>query len=176
MANVNLLPPELGPKASVLKVVVLIKKAVTGFLFVFLILGVAAIAFTYYLNLQLKKSTNSQEALKVSIRSLEQTEQKLYLVKDRLSKIKSVLALNTSAKELETLDQITSADTSGINMTGIEVTAGKINVTGSAVSSDILGAYIDTILANPVYKTIKLAGFTYNPKSGYSFGLDIVTK
>lgn len=176
MANVNLLPPDLGPKASVLRISVLLKKLVTVALFVFCFFSVLTIGYIYFLNFQVKKSNLNQEALKTSIKSLEQTEQKLFLIKDRLAKIKNLLVLETTVKEVENANQILIDSGFGVELTGVEVFPGKVSLTGNVNSSVVLGDFMDKLLHNYSYKTLKLTAFSYNPKLGYSFGFDILTK
>ena len=88
---INLLPTDLSPKGPVIKLAKSLKNiAIAGFV-VFIISLVSLIVFLLFISTNLSSSTARQEQLKTSIKSLEQTEQRLVMVKDRLKYTKQVL-------------------------------------------------------------------------------------
>jgi hypothetical protein len=176
MTNINLLPSDLGPKASVLKIAALVKKVETAALAIFCIFILLTVGYVYYLNAQLTKSNAKQAALQTSIKSLEQTEQKLFLVKDRLAKIRSVQADAGVDQEFADIGKNLIGNVGGVTFKRIDTAPGKAEIVGSAQTSAQLGTFLDLVLTNPLYKKVQLTAFSYIPASGYSFGLEVAVQ
>ena len=92
MANINLLPTELKPKGQILKASKLLKKVSLVALLVFIVFAVLVFGSLIFLSTSIKSSQSNQEDLKSKVKALEQTEQRLVLVKDRLKKIAKVFS------------------------------------------------------------------------------------
>lgn len=173
MAKINLLPTDLGPKASVLKLANLGKKLAVIISLSFLIFGLLLVGYILFLNLELKSSSGRETNLKNSITSLKSTEQSLYLLKERLNKIKTLLEKDTEGGAFETTKSLSYP---GITFTQIAVTGSKIEISASSQDSAAVGAFLNNILVNESYEDIKLTSFSLNPKLGYVFGLELVTQ
>lgn len=175
MAKINLLPADLGPKASVLKLANLGKKVAVIISLSFLIFGILLGGYIIFLNLELRNSNSKQTSLKTSISSLQSTEQSLYLLKERIGKIRLLL---TKEPETSVFESTNNAlfNISGINFTHILVSADKTTVSGNSQSTSALSTFFAGVLASETYKTAKLTTFSFNPKLGYVFGLELNTK
>lgn len=176
MVNINLLPPDLGPKASVLRLAAVLKKTIVGALTLFCFFSVLTIAYIVFLDIRIKKVGTENEVLKKSIKSLEQTEQKLFLVKDRLGIIKSLSGGQEKEAGFGGFERILTEGMSGVSLVQINALPGKIEVSGGFSLSRALGSFLEGILVNPDYKTVDLTSFSYNPVSGYSFELEVSIK
>jgi len=176
MANINLLPSDLGPKASVLRLAALLKRLTVAALAIFCVFSVLTIAYVVFLNTQIKKVSAEGEVLQRSIKALEETEQKLFLVKDRLASIKSLTGVQTLEAGFGDFERILTSGDSGVSLTKISASPGEIRIWGATFTSRPLGDFLEEVLVNPDYKTVNLAMFAYNPATGYTFELGVSTK
>ncbi len=175
MAKINLLPPDLGPNASVLKLLNLTKKISAIIGLVFIIFGILFAGYIFFLQTEIKSSIKRSDNLKSSITTLNKTEQGLYLLKDRVGKIKSLLTKETQDESL-----IGSKDlllgSAGISFSKVETSQGKITISASSLTSGLLSDFFETVIADIDYKSINLTSFSFNSKTGYVFDLDINLK
>lgn len=175
MAKINLLPPDLGPNASVLKFLNAVKKAATVFSLIFFIFGVLLVGYILFLRIELKSSAQTTEGLKDAISNLKSTEQSLYLLKERTDKIGKLLASEIQESPLGNLSDVLLSET-GVKLTQILVSPGKISVSAGSQDITSLGRFFESIISDENYKNIKLMSFSYNPKTGYAFSLDLNLK
>jgi len=176
MANINLLPPDLGPKASVLRLSASLKKLTTLALVIFCVFGTATGVYIFWLNTRIKQVQASNEVLKTTLKSLAETEQGLFLVKDRLAKIKALTGQSDKQDPLVGFEQILGAVSPDVSLTEVKAASGELSLSGSCTSGEALGRFWQGILTNPEYKTVELENFSFNPKSGYLFELRIASR
>jgi hypothetical protein len=175
MAKINLLPPDLGPSASVLKFINFAKKITIILGLIFFVCGTLLVGYILVLKMEVQASVKRSDGLKSSISAFKQTEQSLYLLKERIGKVKSLFAKETSDQSLASSSSLFVSH-SGINLTQATTSQGKISVSGSSQSTSSLGNFFESIIANDSYANIKLTSFIFNPKTGYVFSLDFSLK
>lgn len=175
MAKINLLPPDLGPNASVLRLLNLAKKAAIVISIMFFIFGTLLIGYILFLRIEIQASAKRTEGLKSSITALKGTEQGLYLLKERVDKIKNLLISQTQEQSLTSSGGIL-LNHPGINLTQVLTSTDKITIFASSLSSNDLNNFFESILSDNNYKNISLASFLFNPKTGYIFSLDLNLK
>src|SRR3989344_2426496 len=106
--KINLLPGDLAPKASVLKLANALKKlSLLGFA-LFLVGTLGGVAFFIYLTTEVESLRTSQEQPKKTISSLEQTEQRIILVRDRVQKAEKIITTAPTEKRLQALTALVS--------------------------------------------------------------------
>ena len=176
MANINLLPSDLGPKASVTKLAGALKRITIGGLIIFCFIVFLAIGYLIYLDLESRKVAANNESLQKSIKSLEKTEQKLFLIKNRLSLIKGLKNEQALTSELDGLTQILGGPDNGLAITRVETTVGFIKTFGTSSTLQGFENFLEEVLVNPDYKTVTLKSLSFNQISGISFELEILTK
>jgi len=167
MPAINLLPTDLSPKSSVARVSQVIKNIGIVALVVVVISALGLIGFFTYISFQLRSSTSNQEQLKANIQSLEQTEQRLVLTRDRLNNAKKVLANETAAGALEDIASLFSVLPAGVQIREADISASKTEMSLVANSSSGLAQTLASILATDYYENIKLSSFAFNSNVGY---------
>jgi len=106
------------------------------------------------LNRSLSGTKQRQESLKTSIKALEQTEQRLVLVKDRLDKAESVISLaNTSEEELA-LQQILSLIPDGVVFLKSSLSTEAIEVEVRAQDSITLSRLLSVLVPGNMLRPI----------------------
>lgn len=173
--EINLLPPDLGANALILRLLNLAKKAAVVIGLTFFIFGTLFVGYIVFLRIQIQASAKRAEGLKSSITALKSTEQSLYLLRERVDKIKNLLVKKTQAEPL------TASGSVLINHPGatlIQATSslGKINIAAGSQKTGDLITFFESVISNNNYQSIKLMSFSYNPKTGYLFNLELNLK
>lgn len=176
MSAINLLPEELSPARSIIKIANYVKKIYIPVFAVFLISVAVMLGVIIILNNNLKNIKDRQEILTTSIKSLEKTERGILFLKERLSKIKGIMADDTSKSDFTVNVQDILSRSQGVTITEIKAVPKKINLTVKASISDEIEIFLSQILENPLFKEIKLSEFSFSPINGYSFALELTTK
>ncbi|MEJ2347580.1 MAG: hypothetical protein P8Y17_00055 [Patescibacteria group bacterium] len=167
MPRINLLPKDLSPKSSIARASQIIKKIGIVSLVAVVISALGLIAFFTYISFQLRNSNTRQEQLKTNIKSLEQTEQRFVLTKDRLDNAKKVLGEETAAGALEDLTSLFTALPGGVEIREAQISSAKTELSLVAKSSSGLAQTLAAILATDYYKQKKLSSFAFNTNVGY---------
>lgn len=167
MPAINLVPPELKPKRSILALANLLKRtAIVGFSIFLTSLFVSVGGFLLVSN-QLNRSFSHQENLKNSIEALEETEKRLVLVQDRLERANTVLAAATASEEIRVLENAVQTLPAGVSFLKAELTPSKAQFTISAATSSALSQFFASLLASGTFNRIELVSFTYSGELGY---------
>lgn len=134
---------------------------------VFIVLVVISFSYLFILSTQITSSNTTQGSLKTSISSLESTEQRVVLMKDRISKI------NALTKEEDTQELIGAFEsiTKQVPITAVLI-AGEVTDEASKISylmpsSSSLVELMAVVSANEDYEIVLLKAFSYTPSSGY---------
>ena len=167
MAEINLLPKDLSPNRGSYKFVIFIRKATLYVAGIFLFTALLSVIFIVYLTSQLNASIVRQTSLKQKIQALQQTEQKLFLIKDRADKIKLALADANVADSLTTINKTLAnlPDNVSINDVTISSTKGEFSVISK--DSVTMAAFLNAIVVSGIYKQLTLTGFVFTPTNGY---------
>ena len=167
MPAINLLPKDLTPKEGVVKVADLIKKIVTiGFTGLIVSL-IVLIASYFYINEKIKEAQKRQENIKIEISALEQTEVRLVLVKDRLQKAETILALDTAKEEINKLDLLFDLLPSGAEINETDVSLNGTTLIIHTDNSAILSEFLAKIVSSGIYSGIGLHSLQYNQFTGF---------
>lgn len=175
MAKINLLPPDLGANASVLRLLNLAKKAAVVIGLMFFIFGTLFVGYIVFLRIQIRASAKRAEGLKSSISALSQTEQSLFLLKERVAKIQSLFSTETQENSL-TVSSDMLLNHPGITLNQAATSLGKISISGSSQTTGDIESFFERLIPDDNYKNIKLTSFSFSPETGYSFGLEFDLK
>lgn len=167
MAKINLLPVELSPSKGSSKLALIIKKITFYAGGIFLLGALAAIALIFFLTSQLKTSLAKEDSLKQNIASLQKTEQQLFIIKDRISKIKQAESGSLADASFVKVDSILSNLPPNLSVNSIEIDSTKTKF--SVLSKDSLGmaSFLNNLINSGVFKNLTLNNFTFMPDQGY---------
>ena len=156
------------PARSVKLVRIINKVSILGVILLILSSVSAIILFLLFSN-ELKKVDNSVTSLKNEISSLEKSEQKLYLVKDKLGKIAYVKSLSSAEDDLiqfkDLNESLSFASDSGF--TQVDIGSKKTEVSLLSSNSDALSEVLNTLANLTNYRKIILSSLGFNPSSGF---------
>ena len=170
----NLLPPDLTPREEIIKISNFIKRiSVVGYSVVLISAAIFVGAF-FVLSNQLKTSISEQENWKVQISSLEETEQRLVLIKDRLEKVSKILKSATAADEIESLSQTQSILPEGVILREAKLSTGNSEMRLLTQNSSSTAQLLAKLLASGIYKKVELKALDFNQTVGFSLELNLI--
>ena len=176
MADINLLPIDLAASGPMNKTARRLKSLSFLALSLFLISVFTLIGYFYYLTTEIKKSEKRQEVMINTIKSLENTEQKYFLLKERIGKIKTVLAMESSDNNIANAEYLITSLSSDVVINAIQVGYKKINGSFVFKDSSQLSDFLEFLLQNDEFRQVKLKSIQYDPKTGYSLDLELESK
>lgn len=169
MRNFNLLPPELAPKTSYIKLARSLKNfALIGYSFL-LVLLIASFASFVLLTKSIDTVRDKEGQLKTSIKALRETEQRLILIQDRLDKAKVILAKENAGNEIAAFNNFILDLPEGISFTGGNISSRSFDVSLVARSSSDLTRLLSYMYATEDFQSITLDAFNYSGEGAYGF-------
>lgn len=169
---INLLPQEFLPEKGVVKLADILKTLAVVLLTLLILSSLASIALLFYLNKQLADQKSQVERLKTNISVLSENEQKLFLIKDRLAKIKS-LSKSQTEENFSKIDQLVSSLPQQFIYSGGEIDRLGAKITGTANNSTALAEFLTGIEVDADFKQVVIKNLNLAPGIGYSIGLDL---
>jgi len=167
MARINLLPIDLTPKKSILRLAGALTKLSYMGIAIFII-SVLTISGLYIINLTKINSIKKEEEVLInSVREYEQTEQQVVLAKDRMGKIDQIWEKNTAQNHIDVFQKLLSSITGGVTLKSIEITGSKTTISIDTNSSSSVSSFLGTLVSSNLYKSIQLTNFSFNPNYGY---------
>ena len=167
--KINLIPSDLVVPAKVKSLVNLFNKinlilVVVLFFVLFIFVGLYLYLSTEFNNVNL-----SVNDLKTEISFLEQNEQKLILIKDRLVKIRKVQTLASINESLLTFKNLESSliDLSDFELGEILVNSSKVEVSVKTTNLKSLSYFFDQIDIIKNFKNISLVNLSFNTIKGF---------
>ena len=172
-SKINLLPGDLAPKASVLKLANTLKKlSFLGFS-LFIVATLGAVAFFIYLKTEVGSLRSSQEQSKKTISSLEKTEQRIVLVRDRVQKAERIIKTAPTEKRLQALTTLVLRFPKNVIFTSVEILPERLDLTILAPDSSILKETMSSFADSDLFKKVDMISLGLNPKSGYIVNLQL---
>ncbi len=171
MGEINLLPEELKPKSSYIKLSSFLKKfALLGVIILLFFLS-ASLGVGIFLDKRISVSLKNQESLKNKIKALEKTEQRIVLVKDRLEKIKSLKSKSNANDELDRLNVLSKLFPEGTNVKEVNINVDELSISVLADNLDDIALYLANVITSKEFNKVILKSLEFNLKEGYSVKL-----
>jgi Tfp pilus assembly protein PilN len=167
MAEINLLPLDLSPARRIFKLADNLKRLSYVILGAFLLVGTLGVVYIVFLRIQINSSVNKQEQLIKSIAGLESTEQKLYLTKDRIKKIKPILSDTKKADTFGSMSAILLSLPGDVTPYSLEVDNNRSRFSVVSKSSIAMADFFNSLVINGGYKKLDLVSFIFTPDKGY---------
>lgn len=112
-------------------------------------------------------SSSSTDKLENDIKALQSTEQKMVLIRDRLSKASSILATASANDESLSFTGINATLPEGIVIQNSKLSPSEFTLSVKADSSQQIGEFIRSLVNSKKYAQIDLISMTFNAKDRY---------
>lgn len=164
--NLNLLPQEYSVKSG-LGAYARLARTLTIILSTFFsVFVLGAIAFFLVSSYTLRQTTAEIEILKSQIKSRQDTELRLALLKDRLAKVKIALSQGSTYRTIEKIEPLLN------NLSDASV--GELNIDSQKIEASVafssflgLSNFFQNLYSMDSFKSIVMTSFGYNPITGY---------
>lgn len=170
---INLLPKGLAKESSSVKFAESAKKISQAGLILFIFFLIAGIAYLFFLSSQVNSSNAVQDQLKVAIRSLEDTEQRVVLIKDRVEKSAFALSEPSASLSVVSFEAFSSNLPAGVNLVETRITGEKTDASFLTRSSSDLVQLMAAITSSDFYERVELESFGFTPAAGYLMTINL---
>lgn len=170
--KINLLPTDLGPGGETVRIARVLNKSAmyTGALFLFL--GLLGVVYILFQSNQIRLANDRIDGIKKNIETLQSTEQKLFLVKDRIQKAKIVYSDKNAQDLIAKLGAALSNLPTDVTIDEADVDPSSAKFAIVSKSSLGMASFLNTFTATSGFKQIVLKGFTFTPGNGYKLNLE----
>ncbi len=174
--SINLLPVDLAPTGSIAKIANTLRKVNVLLIIVFFTGGAIIGAILLVTSIQIRQVSLSNNKLTTNIKSLEKTEQRLVLAKDRIDKAGTILKKNFVSNEVQNLQGFYSQLPEDVVVGEVEVSEKGTDISILTTNSLSLSRLLATVVSLSIYKRVELISFNYNPSLGFISGLHLSSK
>lgn len=171
-ANLNLLPDNLYVSKSVSSTVKTLKALNVILIVIFIIFAVGVGAYFVFQKITLNSTQTTLAQLKSQIKAQEQSETKLILLKDRLSKIASIQNSSSASKNMDNLTTLLSGTSQSFEISSANVSSNKIALSLKIYSNEDLTSFISNVKSSALFGSANLSTFNYG-SGGYSLDLTL---
>jgi Tfp pilus assembly protein PilN len=167
MPEINLLPQEKKDANSGLKLNATTKKIGRVGLIIFgIAISLYGGIYLYFL-VRNQFVSSSKTELESQIQSLQPTEQKIVLLRDRISKTGKVFSSPSAATKSSLLASLSESLPDGVNITEVKILPEEFTITISASQSKQVSEFIRSMVSSGNYGRIELTSLAYSNKDRY---------
>lgn len=173
MREINLLPQEFRPKASFVKLAKTLNKIAIVSIFLLLISTFfLLVTFIFYSQKTKSLLTEKNELTKI-IKALEDSEQRVVLVKDRVEKIRKVQEIPSAVEEVEVISGVSASLPQSIVLKNASLSQDKVELSLNGTSLIDMTNFFASLISNQNLKFVKIISFNFNSETGYTTQIQI---
>lgn len=176
MTKINLLPPELTPNRSMVRLTNIITKMSYVMVIVLLITVITMFGIFITNSFKIKSLNNQQKKLVEEVKKYEQTEQQITLAKERIITIKDIWSQKNVSKSLDSVERLLSYVDTNIVIQNLLLSSTKNEISFDSVSTDSVSKFLGNVMVSDIYEKIVLKSFSFNPRVGYKISFEGVLK
>lgn len=165
--TVNLLPKELRPKKYIVKISKVLTNVALIALLVFVISAAVITGVFIVISNRLSSSQEKHEELIIQIKALEETEQKIVLMKDRLEKVNEMKSKPSASEKVDILGDVLKISEGSAVVNAATLSDKKTNVLVIVDGSLSLTKFLSGILISGGFKKIEMLSFVFEKDEGY---------
>ncbi len=174
--KLNLLPTDYALTGPVGQIIKFARPLNVILLALFLVMVVGMGGFFIFSSLSLKNLATGNDGLKKQIQAQSAAQQQMVLLKDRLSKIKTIQGIPTATQNLKDINPLLALITGNSFLSEFSVDSKKATATIVFKSNSELTSFLKAVNSNTSYSSIALGTFNYSPVAGYQVSLNFVKK
>lgn len=161
---INLLPDEFKPKKSVLNLSKKLNKFAIASLVIFFVAGVLVVVAVFLLSNRVNTAKADLDQLKSEVSALEQSEQQIILIKDRITKINQIdSGGNSLFPTVQSLKEFNDNLPNGFELVSAQVTSKQFSTEVTFESSSDLTRLLANTVSQEDYKLVRINSLRLDP-------------
>lgn len=174
--KLNLLPENLQVSKGVSKVIKVSKPLSIVSAVIFMIFSLALGAYFIFSKITLDKSQKEVDQLKAQIKAMEDSEQQLILLKDRLAKISTIKNTPNALKNIMNFDSVLANISPNSVIDEVNITSDKVNTSYKLTSNADFTTFINNLKNTEFFNYVDLLSTNFNPNDGYLVDFSLENK
>jgi hypothetical protein len=170
--TINLLPVELARGKEVNLLLARLKIASIITCSILLLTSMAGLAYVVVEKKNVDNLITTRDTLKSEVINLESSEKQLVLLKDRLQKILSYRALDTSRPQIENQKKVIDVLPADVSIVGSKLDAADAKIGLSSATLAPLREVTDRLVSEKLVSQLAVSNITYNQSTGYQVYFD----
>ncbi|MBN1168784.1 hypothetical protein JXA63_02740 [Candidatus Woesebacteria bacterium] len=176
MTKINLLPDSFRVKSSSVRTAELLKK-IYAILFVIVIIAMStSIGLFYMYKTRVGEAEERKISLERQIKALEETEQRLILVQDRLSKVQQISEIKDVNEGLGVFEFVLDNSESKIIIGNVTVGEKSIEMQVSSESTLDTFQFISMLKDSQEFSDITVLSMNFSPRQGFATNIALMKK
>lgn len=173
MADINLLPTDSGLDEAAVRLSNKLRQiSIVEFAVLFVLAAISVGSF-FLLTSRLNEAERTRDSLKTSIETLEDTETKLVLIQDRMTKARTIWGSESAMDEVTKFEEFNSELPIGVTLKKVDLFSDRTVTSLSVRDSRSLVSLVSLIRSSDEYDSVELTSIGYNPESGYEVSLSM---
>lgn len=174
MGDINLLPQQ-KKSAGGMKVSSSLRTALRfGILFLCLAVFVYAGIYLYFF-VSTRLVSNTRTNLESQIQSLESTEQKMVLLRDRIEKTGKILATENADTSSSNLISLSTSMPEGVEIQDIKMNTDGFDISVKVDKSELISEFLKLLTSSSEYQKIEMVSMGFSSKDRYFLQVKAVT-
>lgn len=174
--KLNLLPSEYGKLGTTGKILRSLRALGVISFALFFVFALGTSAFFIISTITLNGLKNDIDSLKSQVTAEQTSEQQIVLLKDRVGKIKTILAAPDATKNLSLISPYISSLSASSKVSDISIDPSKVNLALNFVNNTDLSNFLSAISKDSQFGSVRMTSFTFNDATGYSLEILAVNK
>lgn len=166
--KLNLLPPEYGTLGQLGKILRVTRALGVISMALFFVFALGVSAFFVISTININNLNSEIDSLKAQVTAQQTTEQKIVLVKDRIGKIKTILASPDALKNLAAVSPYISGASGIESLPDLTIDPSKVDMILNFKTNSSLTNFISQISRDKNFTNVVLSSFNYSSTTGYS--------
>ncbi|EKD62647.1 MAG: hypothetical protein ACD_52C00102G0004 [uncultured bacterium] len=173
-SNINLLPQSGNVSTSILKASGRLVKATVVLFVAFLVFGSLGAVFLVVTNTELADKIAENDSYKANIKSLQEAEQNLVLVRDRVGKVKTIINQRDFEEKLAKIRTLIASLPVEAKPEALEINVAKSTIKLVFESSQELSVFIKFLVASSDYQLVNLNTLEFKGSGNIDLELELV--
>ncbi|MBP9687533.1 hypothetical protein KBD68_02650 [Candidatus Woesebacteria bacterium] len=170
--NINLLPVELSRGKEVNALLSKLKVASIIVCTILLLTSMAGLAYVVLTKKAVDEMVVTRDKVKAEVLTLEASERRLVLLKDRLTKIIDFRNADVSRPQLENQKKVIDVLPEEVTIIGARIDGGEAKIGLSSATLPPLTLVIQRLVSEKLVSQLALSNVAYNPVGGYQVYID----
>lgn len=174
--KLNLLPPEYGTLGQLGKILRVTRALGVIAMVLFFVFALGVSAFFIISTITINGLNSDINSLKNRVTAQQTSEQQIVLIKDRVGKIKSILATPDALINLTAVSPYISGLSGSTTLSDLSADSSKVDMTLTFRSNTDLTNFMSQISNDKNFSTVVMPSFAFSSTAGYSVQITALNK